>query len=111
VHLQRSPRPSASAPLALGLLLGALAIILVIVSGLHSWDPGEACVARGSGPSPQEFVGTAMCADGTAMQPMWMSVSAGFLLITAAICITIAIIRRARRDDAHGPPPTVSHWA
>ncbi|MDY0912309.1 hypothetical protein [Rathayibacter festucae] len=52
-----------------------------------------------------------MCADGTAVQPMWMTVSTGVLLIAAAICITIAIIRRARRDDEKGPLRTVSHWS
>ncbi|QHC65085.1 hypothetical protein GSU69_19725 (plasmid) [Rathayibacter festucae] len=111
MSIERSARPSASAPLVLGLLLGALAIVLVILSGLHAWDPDEACYARGSSPSPEKFFGTAMCADGTAVQPMWMTVSAGLLLITSAICITIAIIRRARRDDEKGPLPTVSHWS
>lgn len=111
MSIERSARPSSSAPLVLGLLLGALAIILVILSGLHAWDPDEACYARGSGPSPEKFFGTAMCDDGTAVQPMWMTVSAGLLLITSAICITLAIIRRARRDDEKSPPPTVSHWS
>jgi len=105
-------RPSASAPFVLGLLLGALGIILTVVSGLlYAWDPDETCGSRGSGLSEEEFFGIAMCADGTAVQPMWMTVSACLLLVTSAVCITIAIIRRARRDDEQSAPPAVSHWS
>ncbi|KQQ05579.1 MULTISPECIES: hypothetical protein [unclassified Rathayibacter] len=88
-------RKGAAAPLVLGLLLVVVAVVLSTVSGIFAWDPEETCLVRGSYPSTEKFLGTAMCADGTSVQPMGMTVSAALSLVGAGICFTVAIVRRA----------------
>lgn len=105
----RPPQPSAAAPLVLGLILLAAALVLSAVSGVFAWDPGETCAVRGTRLGSQEFLGTALCVDGSAVQPTWMTVSAAAALVAASVCITIAIARRARRGGRETPPTTVSH--
>lgn len=111
MRVERTGKRSAVAPLLLGLLLAGAAVILSAVSGIIAWDPEETCRVRGSYLSAEQFFGTTLCSDGTAVQPMWMTVSTAVLLVAAVICITIGIICRARRRIEQDPPPATSHWS
>ncbi|MCJ1700350.1 hypothetical protein MT356_11530 [Rathayibacter festucae] len=92
------------------MLFTVFAAALGVVSSIFLWDPEEACRVRGSYSSPESFLWNPLCADGSAVQPMWMTVAGAAALLGAGVCVILAIAFRVLNHEREAPPPVVSHW-
>ncbi|PPH79350.1 hypothetical protein C5C50_12975 [Rathayibacter sp. AY1D9] len=97
-------------PLIFAVLFTVFAAALGLMSSLYMWYPGEACRVRGSDSSSESFLWNPLCADSSAVQPMWMTVGAAAALLGAGVCVVLAIVFRVLNHEQEVPPPVVSHW-
>ena len=110
MSVRQSPRPDHAIPLIFAVLFTVFAAALGLMSSLYMWDPGEACRVRGSDSSPDSFLWNPLCADGSPVQPMWMTVAGAAALIGAGVCVVLAIVFRVLNHEREVPPTVVSHW-
>ncbi|PPG19030.1 hypothetical protein C5C74_08020 [Rathayibacter sp. AY1E8] len=110
MSVRQSPRPDHAIPLVFAVIFTVFAAALGLMSSLYMWDPAEACEVRGSYSSSESFLWNPLCVDGSAVQPLWMTVAGAAALIGAGVCVVLAIAFRVLNHEREVPPPVVSHW-